>query len=243
MNIIASEAIVLKKIQFSDSSLIVTLYTPDNGKISAILKGARRKESKFGKLLDPPNLINITYYLKTTRDVQTISSVDLIEFYPEIKSNLDSIKYVFGALELVYSLIPEHESNERLFRGLKKILSNFNSKNESPALIFLRFYLFFLQEIGFEVQLIGDEKKIGTSLKETNYYFSFEKGLIIGEANGTSFNKKISKELFEMLICLMRGKKVQVSSEKLELSAIELLNNFLRFHEANFKGINSLKLY
>jgi DNA repair protein RecO (recombination protein O) len=47
-----TDAIVLRLVEFSETSLIVTLYTRDLGRISAIAKGARRPKSAFEGALD-----------------------------------------------------------------------------------------------------------------------------------------------------------------------------------------------
>ena len=41
-----SRAIVLRLVEFSETSLVVTLYTRDFGKIGALAKGARRPKER-----------------------------------------------------------------------------------------------------------------------------------------------------------------------------------------------------
>src|SRR4026207_2013794 len=47
-----SLAIVLRVVEFSETSCVVTLYTRDFGKIGALAKGARRPKSPFESALD-----------------------------------------------------------------------------------------------------------------------------------------------------------------------------------------------
>ena len=49
--IIKTEAVVLSKMNYGDSSNIASLFTEDLGKISVIIKGARTVKSKYGKML------------------------------------------------------------------------------------------------------------------------------------------------------------------------------------------------
>ena len=49
--IIKTEAVVLSKLNYGDSSSIASLFTEDFGKLSVIVKGARSPKSKYGKLL------------------------------------------------------------------------------------------------------------------------------------------------------------------------------------------------
>lgn len=45
-------AIVLRVVEFSETSCIATLFTRDFGKIGALAKGARRPKSPFDSALD-----------------------------------------------------------------------------------------------------------------------------------------------------------------------------------------------
>ena len=65
--IIKTEAIVLNKINYGDTSMIASLYTKDHGKISAILKGGRSSKSKIGAVVNPANYLEIVIYKKDTR--------------------------------------------------------------------------------------------------------------------------------------------------------------------------------
>jgi DNA repair protein RecO (recombination protein O) len=72
--ILKTEAFVLSKLNYGDTSSIVSLYTKDSGKISAIIKGARSPKSKMGMIIDPLNFLEIILYKKDSREVQLISS-------------------------------------------------------------------------------------------------------------------------------------------------------------------------
>jgi len=47
-----TEAIVLKRVNVGEADKILTLYTPNPGKLSAIAKGVRRPKSKLGGHLE-----------------------------------------------------------------------------------------------------------------------------------------------------------------------------------------------
>lgn len=56
MPLLAMEGWVLKGIDYSETSRIVTLWTKEKGKIRALAKGARRLKSPFENALDLLNL-------------------------------------------------------------------------------------------------------------------------------------------------------------------------------------------
>ena len=60
-----SSAIVLRLVEFSETSLIVTLFTRDFGKVTALAKGARRPKGPFEAALDLLSLTRIVFLRKS----------------------------------------------------------------------------------------------------------------------------------------------------------------------------------
>ncbi|MCX6148886.1 MAG: DNA repair protein RecO [Ignavibacteriales bacterium] len=242
--IIKTEAIVLSKMDFGDSSKIATFFTKDLGKISAIIKGARTSKSRIGKIVDVLNHIQIVLYTKSTREIQLLSQADLISNYTKIKSDLKKLKYASAVLELLYSLTPAGEVNERLFKGVVKIFSMMESGKEQPGILLLKFILFLLKEIGFELQIFECsfcEKELN---KPQKINFNFERGIMCEDCSKDQLvSVTISQELFNLFLCL-RNKNIQsIFEEKQIENALFFIEKYLKFHIQEFKGINSIHLF
>jgi len=243
-DIVKTEAVVLSKINYGDTSSIVSLYTESDGKISAIIKGGRSPKSKIGKIIDPINHLQIIIYKKNTRDVQILSDANLVSHFVNIKENLDSTKYSFAIIELVKNLTSEHEANIKLFKGLIKILNMINDKKENPAFLFGRFLLFFLSELGYELSIdkcaiCGKDVAANKSLG-----FDFNTGLICSDCfESHSGLENVSAELFELIFCL----KTNRLAEKFNVDLMDkfnlLMERYLKFHVSDFKGIQSFQIY
>ena len=54
------EALTLKKHPLGEADLLVTLYTPDRGKLLAMAKGARRSTSKLVGHLEPLTQVRLS---------------------------------------------------------------------------------------------------------------------------------------------------------------------------------------
>ena len=52
MDIIKSMSIIMRVKDFGESDLLITFFTPDEGKIKGIAKGARRSRARFVNCLD-----------------------------------------------------------------------------------------------------------------------------------------------------------------------------------------------
>ena len=241
--IIKTQAIVLRKINYGDTSKIAQFYTSDFGKISAIIKGARSPKSKIGMMIDTMNLLQLVLYKKENREVQVVSDADLIKHYSCIREDYEKYKYASAVIELLTNLTLENEHNKKLFDGTSKILSLINDDGSDPKFLFAKYFLFFLKEIGYEFQttlcnVCGKEMK-----NETQAFYNYESGLMCPDCTAdrlTNFN--LTEELFNILLCLnSRNKIVHYTQNSLDF-IIKMMEKFLMYNVHEFKGIKSIKI-
>ena len=242
--IIKTEAVVLNKLNYGDTSIIVALFTKSYGKLSAIIKGGRSPKSKTSFIADPLNHLQIILYKKDNREIQILSSADIISHFPRIKEDLEKLKYSYAILELVKKLIPEHEVNERLFNGLNRILNLFEDSIEHPKILFGRFFMFFLTELGYAVQIQKCASCGKSNLDNMNLSYNFELGILCNDCKPAYIESyQINSELFNYLQCLKQNKKVVYEKELIYDKAIMFLEFYLKFHITDFSGIKSFQLF
>ena len=241
--IIKTEAVVLSKMNYGDSSNIATLFTEELGKLSVIVKGGRSPKSKYGKIVDPLNYLLVVIYNKETREVQLLSNADIIEHFPGIRNDLVKLSYTYAVIELVKNLIAEQESNKKLFKGVIKILERINKSDENPAISFGRFFLFFLKEIGYEIQI--DSCAIcGKQVNSNTVFYHRDKGLICGLCKNSVVDiYDINMELLQYMNCLKNNESADNFSNHIIQKSILFMENHLKYHVADFKEISSLKLF
>jgi len=240
-NLQKTRAIVLSKLNFGDTSKIVTLYTENYGKETCIIKGGRSAKSKIGGIIDVMNHIEVVYYKKESRDMQLISQSDLISHYPHIKQNLDSLKYAASVLELLYSLTIANEVNKKLFKGSVKILDMMNDSLDNPQILFVKYFMFFLDELGYSLKEYNC-KKCGKDLNVSEViYYNHERGFLCSDCGiNEIINYEFSKELFNLLTCLSaKQNQCTYSFENLK-KLIQFFEKFLKYHVPEFKGLKSI---
>ena len=110
-----TEAIVLKAIDFSETSSIVTFFCPDRGRLTCMAKGVKRSKSQLAGLLDTLNRLELMYIWKDSRGVQLMTDGSLLERYSGIKDDLDKSLYASFHTELVYRMVHENEPSTDLF--------------------------------------------------------------------------------------------------------------------------------
>lgn len=242
--IIKTEAVVLSKINYGDSSIIASLYSKDSGKMSVIIKGGRSPKSKIGMVVDPLNHLEIVFYKKESRDVQLLSGAEIISHFHHLKEDLERLKYSYAVIELVKKLSPENESNIKIFKGIVRILSLFNSSNESPEILFGRFFLFFIEEVGYQLQLFKCSVCGKDDLRNKILGYNYDRGLLCEDCRVENINNyEINSELFDYLHCLKTNKSIQSANDSTIKNANNFFETYLKFHISDFKGIQSFTAF
>ncbi|MCC6796633.1 MAG: DNA repair protein RecO [Candidatus Hydrogenedentes bacterium] len=122
-----SEAIVVRGVDFSETSRIVTFLTPARGKLACMAQGVRRAKSPMAGALDTFNRLEIVYYWKDGRSVQKLAEAALQHSYPGIKSDLNKSMFAAFPLEFAYKVAQENEPSHELFAALAEGLADMES--------------------------------------------------------------------------------------------------------------------
>jgi len=145
-----TEAIIIKKTKLGEADRILTLYTPDLGKIQAVAKGVRRPKSKLAGHLEL--LTHSLVSLARGLNLDTITGSQTINSFLTLKSDLQLTSYALYATELVNQFTADHIENRPLFRlfleTMEQLCQAYNSE-----LVLRYFELHLLNEVGYRPQL------------------------------------------------------------------------------------------
>jgi len=246
--LLKTEAIVLHKLDYGDSSRIIHFFTEEFGKLTAIIKGARSPKSKLGLILDSFNYVQIVLYKKETRDIQFVSDADLLNHFGFIKDNFNRMQYASAIAELLSHLVAENEAHKKLFTGSVKALEILNNPDRDPKLFFAKYFIFFIKEIGYEISfdkcsqcgnLINSDQSVSDQILGLNY----DSGIICSDCKSDRLiHLELEKELFNLFICL-NHKQNEIKYNQKDLDRIiRMLELFLKYNIQEFKGLKSLEL-
>jgi DNA repair protein RecO (recombination protein O) len=117
-----TEAIVLRSIRYGEADRILHLYTPHQGRLGAIAKGARRARSRFGARLEP--FFHIRAVLHEGRgELLTVSSVDTITTHGQLRARAATIEAAARACDAVSRLFESSEPHPEVFSLLANELA------------------------------------------------------------------------------------------------------------------------
>ncbi|MDW8466380.1 MAG: DNA repair protein RecO [Chloroherpetonaceae bacterium] len=218
------EAIVLRSTNYQDTSKILTLYTKEFGKLSAIAKGCRSPQSKYASAFELGSHISLVLYKKSTREVQNISDASVKTPFLRIPSSLERVGVMMEILELVRLTTEEEDAQPKIFNLLLESLRAVDSlqKNVRTVLFYFQAHL---------IALLGFQPRFGVCVISLKNLFS-------------ALQSASDKQLW--LLPEYGGVALRVEAERLGLSgkpiSVQALRWIQRLLESQLREVENLHL-
>jgi len=141
-----SDGVILKTIDYGESDRIITFYSRDSGKQSAIAKGARRSKRRFVCNIDPLCYSRLTLFYNGKSDLLRIDDASLIDGFVAVKADIESYASACYIIELAAEMTEEGESNPLVFAiivGFLRIFDKLDLGGEATSNdreVLLRFF-------------------------------------------------------------------------------------------------------
>ncbi len=114
-NIEKTDAIVLKSWKLRETSLIITFFTRDFGKVKTISKGVRKKQSPLLSHFEPFTYQEIVFYHHPKREINLITDSNLKESFLFLRNNFKKICYASYLVDLVDEATQLYQKQRDLF--------------------------------------------------------------------------------------------------------------------------------
>ena len=219
--IVNTPAIVLKSFPYGESSLIARCFSEKNGKVSLIIKGARRIKSSKASYFQPLNYIDIIYNYKLNRELHVISKVSYKKYWSKILEDLYKVSLAISILELTDKTLSDNDPHPSLFLVLKEVLSAYNNTLIDPKVLFWFYECALLNNLGFQPNL-EDPDLPGLTLPD-----------IKNDAN-----------CIFILSTLLSGRMSQLKIIKASKETSLLVSNYLwSLLDYHFEGLSTIKSF
>ena len=241
--ILRTEAIVLRRIPFSETSLILTLFTREFGKISVIAKGARRIKSKFGATLQPLSYIQIVFYKKEGRDLQNLTDASIVLPFPYLQKSLVKIGIGLQILERTFQLLEADETQPVIFNLLLETLIRLDKTDGAEQNLFVAYSLKLLENLGFKPDI---NKKDIEALEENGGWFVPENGEILPYGSPEKSAIKATKQALRAFAILAKSDLETAQrlrlAEPTQQEVSQMLELFLQKHVEGYKSSKAAKV-
>jgi DNA repair protein RecO (recombination protein O) len=145
-----TSGIVLHYTNYSESSLIVKIYTRTHGLQSFIVSGVRSKKSKNKiNLFQPLALVDLVFFENEKSTLHRISEITSAKPYSEIPYNFVKSSIALLLNEILYKAIKEEHENEELFDFINNSLQILDLKTENCSNFHIYFMIHLTRYLGF----------------------------------------------------------------------------------------------
>ncbi len=108
-------AVVIRAVEFSETSLVVTLFTREFGKIGALAKGGRRLKGPFESALDLLALCRIVFLHKSSEALDLLTEAKLLRRFRPAGRNLAGLYAAYYVAELLGEMTDDDDPHPDLF--------------------------------------------------------------------------------------------------------------------------------
>ncbi len=216
-----TSGIILHTIKYSESSLIVKMYTRDFGLRSYMVSGVRSKKSKSSaKLFQPLALVEVV-----------VSNTN----YVEIPYNIVKSSIAIFLNEVLNKSLSEEHADAELFDYIKNALLVLDLTHHNCA----NFHVFFMVQLSRQLGFFPQGKYTAEAS-----IFDLREGRFVNQLPDHFYylSSKNSKLLYDLILCSyenIQDLKINQAERKELLHAMVL---FYQLHIASFKEIRSMEI-
>jgi len=154
MAIQKTRGFILRREDLRETSLILTVYTRDFGKLTLITKGVRSPDQRFVSAYELFALCDIVFYEKKRKGIFLLSQCELLQFFPKARESLERLSYATYFIDILNSVTHIGEGNPALYELLNNSLELMSS-GASPKRVARIFEIKLLSLLGLMPGLKG----------------------------------------------------------------------------------------
>ena len=190
------EGFLLSKRKFKENTIIINTFTKDKGRASGLVYGGTSR--KVRNYLQIGNKIFFSYYLKNSSNIGYFKTELIKPVLPLIFDDKYKTAALVSTLEILNIILPEGQSNQKVYLNLDTLINNLEDKNWFYR--FINWELFLIKALGFEF-IIQNSKDIKNFNLTTKYKIDGDEydipNFLIANKFGQSLN---NEQIFRSLL-------------------------------------------
>lgn len=144
-------AIVIRRADYSDYDRMITLFSPELGRVEAIARGCRRPKSPLVNAVEP--FTSGEFQLFSHRERNSLEQCQISESYFELRSDYDKLRHGVYWLKLLDAAILPDTPAPDLFIITLRALAHLNYGELPPELVTFAFECHFMRLMGLSPRM------------------------------------------------------------------------------------------
>ena len=154
MSSFGTPAIMLRRIDYGDYDLILTLLTLTKGKISVIAKSAKKSTKRFAGILELFSVMDIVCRIGGRSKMPVLQEAELKHPFDQIRQDIIKTAYASYWAELITDWSEERQQQRQLYHLLLFILTQLDTGNIPADVLSILFQLHFMAISGHQPRLV-----------------------------------------------------------------------------------------
>lgn len=150
-----TRALLLRRVSYGESDLVVTLFTESLGRVSALARGARRSQKRFGGSLEPMHTLLVRFDERASAELVALREASLETPRHHLVRDLDRMQAAGRALGWIRRAAPPRTPEPEAWRVLVELLDRLDDERDarSPRLHLAELGLRLLAALGWGLDL------------------------------------------------------------------------------------------
>lgn len=149
---IDSPALLVRSVSYGESDLIATFFTLESGKLSAIVRGARRSSKRFGGALEPIHELNVIVEDKG-KELSVLKEARIRRARSGIVGSLEAMETAGHALRWIRHLCPARTPEPEAWRSAEDLFEVLDTAPGEHRAALAAFGLRLLTDVGYALEL------------------------------------------------------------------------------------------
>lgn len=232
MSSFSTPAIILRRIDFGDYDLIVSLITLNRGKISAIAKSAKKSTKRFAGILEPFSILDVVCTTgKGKGRLPILQEAVLKHPFSVIRSDIIKAAYASYWAELINEWLEVSQRQADIYHLFHYSLIGIDTGIAPEAALSILFQMRFAALSGYGPNLTHCSlcNKGLQDIKSNRIAFDIKRGGLVCDTCSPRFPGKLSlsKGTIKQLLWIESGDLAKAKRIRLDPSAIEESLDFL----------------
>ena len=155
MELLTAQGILIRRLDYGDSDLILTFLTKTHGKISVIAKYAKKSVKRFGGILELFYMLELVIRPGKGSKPAILQTASLVRPFEKIRSHVLHTAYASYWAELINLFLEDRASQDDIYFLFVYSLEHLNQKTLPADVLHILFQMRFLLISGFQPNFLS----------------------------------------------------------------------------------------